>query len=177
MTDEPADSATITLVYDDRFKNFVIEDETPDMWITTKITVGETPLWNFEYGVDGLAAGIVYNLLDSIAPIINDERYYLTFEYGPSYLVVEPRDSNSVTIVYCVQKSSIENPDERIDIETELPVTKRAWAAAVLDTAHEFRRTVLDLNPDLSDHKAMESITENLYEIEALVEDHWEING
>ncbi len=165
MTSELANTATITLVYDAKFKKFVTEDGNPGMWITTQIEVGGTPLWNFDYDMDGLATDIVIKSLASVRAAITDERYYITFEDGPSWIVVEPHGNDSVNIVDCVQKDYIRNPDDRLDIESQIPVTKRAWAEAVFDMAYDFQKTVIDLNPELRDSSSLRSIDKNITEI------------
>ncbi len=165
MSREPADTATITLVYDAKFKKFVTEDGNSGMWITTEIEVGGTPLWNFDHKMDGLATDIVIKLLESVRAAITDERYYITFEDGPTWIVVEPHGKDSVNIVDCVKKDSIRNPDDRLDIESQMPVTKRAWAEAVFDMAYDFQKTVIDLNPELRDSRSMGIIDKKITEI------------
>jgi hypothetical protein len=48
--------------------------------------------------------------------------------------------------VRCLYKG-IENPEERLDIDTERVVTREAWTAAVIETMNEFIDEVAVINP------------------------------
>lgn len=174
MTNVPSENATIVLYYDEKYRQQVIEKDSPDSWINIGITAEGTYLWNMEYGVTGFACGIVLQFIDSVCTTISEDRCIIELEYGPSWITVEPQNYQSVNVVMCSTIAGARNPDKRLDIDTSLVVTKQGWVDAVIEMAHEFRQTVLDLNPELHDHTTIKEIHQKTKRAETLVKEEFD---
>lgn len=155
----PADSATITFYYDSDYRQRVVEDHRPDSWIEISVAVGETYIWGDpEGGVTGSACGIVLNLLETVNTVLADERRIIEFEYGPSWMVVEPWDDEAVNVSKSSTLMGAQNPDKRLDIDTARPVRKQAWIDEVIATARDFHDSVLEMNSELQSRAVMAQI-------------------
>ncbi|QSX00514.1 hypothetical protein [Haloterrigena alkaliphila] len=159
----PSATATITFHYDSEYRQRVSEKQNPDGWIEVSIAVGETYIWgSSDGGVTGFACGIVLNLLDSVDAVLSDERYIIEFEFGPSWMVVEPWDDEAVNVAKSSTLMGARNPDDRLDIDTSRPVLKEAWIEEVVETARDFHDTVIGMNPNLRTRDVMEQIREEI---------------
>lgn len=159
----PPTTATITFHYDSEYRQRVSEKQNPDEWIEVSIAVGETYIWGGpDGGVTGFACGIVLNLLDSVDAVLSDERHVIEFEFGPSWMVVEPWNDEAVNVAKSSTVMGARNPDNRLDIDTSRPVLKEAWIEEVVETAHDFHDTVLEMNPGLRSRDVMEQIREEI---------------
>ncbi len=171
MTDTPpTETATIELHYDSNYRKRVIEEQYLGSWLEVTIVVGDTQIYGHSgYEVAGSASGITLQLLESVDTVFSDKRYIIEFESGPSWLVVEPWEDDLINIVNCATLQGAQNPEKRLDIDTDHPITKQGWANAVIETARDFREAVLDLNPDLHNHAVIEDIHQEIKRAEALV--------
>ncbi len=169
MTDgPPAQTATIDFQYERSYR-VSVEDGDPDSWIAVAIAIGDTYIWGGpNSGVTGFACGIVLNLLETVDAALLDERYVVEFEWGPSWMVVEPRNDASVTVSRASTLKGARNPDERLEVDTARPVTKRAWIEEVVDTAREFHGTILEMNPDLRTRGVMQQLRRKIRRAERL---------
>ncbi|NGM71291.1 hypothetical protein G6M89_20195 [Natronolimnobius sp. AArcel1] len=162
-----SDSAEIIPYYDQNYRQEVIENKSPDSWIEIAIKVDETYIYGDEgSGVTGFACGAVLNFLDSVEAVLNDEQYIVEFEFGPSWLALDPRDDASIYVGRCSTLKGARNPDERLEIDVQRPVSKQGWIDAVIDTAREFYDTIVELNPSLLDDDSMIQIQTKIMEVE-----------
>lgn len=153
--------------YDQSYRQRVVEDAEPDSWIQTSISVDERDLYGGSYSrVTGFACGIVINLLDSLAAIQATERTIIEFENGPSWLTVDPAGEATVELAACHTYGGAKNPDERIDVDRIQLVQRDAWRNAVTDLACDFTETVTDLNPELTTHKVLVQIQDQIQNVE-----------
>ncbi|UOO96434.1 hypothetical protein MUK72_06945 [Halococcus dombrowskii] len=167
----PAETATIEFHYGSKYRQTVIEEQYPGDWIEVTITVGSTYIYGCQnQGITGLASGIVLQLLESIDAVLSDEQYILEFEYGPTWMVVEPWNEDTINVSRATTMEGARNPDERLDIDTSRPITKQGWIKAVIDTAQEFHDTIIDMNPSLRDQEEMVEIQNEIHR----VEEEWE---
>jgi hypothetical protein len=173
MTDtQPSDTATIEFQYDSKYRQHVIEGEYGDSWINVDIDIGDTEIYGPGHEATGIAGIVVIELLNSVEATIDDKRCLIEFDIGPYWLVVEPRDAESVNVVRCVTIKSARNPDERLDIERSHPITKQAWIEAVINAAQDFHDTILDLNPDLHDQEELKQIQHEIERVDELAQKH-----
>lgn len=160
---------TITFHYDSEYRRRVSDEQNPDGWIEVSIAVGGTYIWGgSNSGVTGFACGIVLNLLDSVDAVLSDTRQIIEFEFGPSWLVVEPWDDEAVNVAKSSTLMGARNPDDRLDIDTSCPVSQEAWIEEVITTARDFHETVIAMNPSLRDREVMKQIREEIDRAEEL---------
>jgi hypothetical protein len=168
-----SETATIEFQYDSKYRRQVIEDQYADGWINVDVAIGDTEIYGPPgHKATGFACVIVLELLASVEAAIVDERYLIQFDSGPFWLVVEPRDVNSVNIVSCVTIKGARNPDERLDIERSHPITKQAWIREVIETAQDFHDTVIDLNPELREQDVLKQIQNEIERVDELAVKH-----
>jgi hypothetical protein len=171
MTDtQLSDTATIEFQYDNEYRQHVIDGEYGDSWINVDVTIGGTEIYGPGHEATGTAGIVVLELLNSVEAALDDERCLIEFDIGPYWLVVEPRDVESVNVVRCVTIKGARNPDERLDIERSHPITKQAWIEAVIDATQDFHDTVLDLNPDLDDQEELKGIQNEIERVDELAQ-------
>jgi hypothetical protein len=165
-----SDIATIDFQYDSKYQLNVIEEQYADGWINVDVAIGDTEIYGPGHEATGTAGIVVLELLTSVEAALDDERCLIEFDIGPYWLVIEPRDVESVNVVRCVTIKGARNPDERLDIERLHPVTKQAWIEAVINATQDFHDTVLDLNPDLDDQEELKGIQNEIERADELAE-------
>ena len=162
-SDKPYDSAKIEFDFNKKYRERVVTENAPDSWIEIIISLNSTYIYSDKReGVTGFACAAVRQFLDSVDSVLADERHVIEFEFGPSWLALDPRDRDSISVVQCTTLRRAENPSERRDIFTPYPVTKQAWITGVLKAAKEFHERVLELNPELEDRKVLKQIREKI---------------
>lgn len=159
MTDaKPAVSAEIRFRLDESYRQSVRDGDLDD-WIQTAVAVGGTWIYgSAEEGVTGHACTTALGLIDSVRAARSDERYVIEFEFGPTWLVVEPRTERSITVTKSVTYAGTTDPEQRLDVDTSRPVTKTAWRDAVVDATQTLHETVIEENPALEADDSLERI-------------------
>ena len=158
---------TVRFQYDDRYCARVVEDGEPDSWIQVLVQVGETDIYGGSSSpVTGFACGVVLHLLDSVEAVKIDQRYVIEFEYGPAWLTVDVIDDCSVEIAACHTYEGANDPNERIGVDRVATAPKEAWCRAILELAHEFETTVINLDPGMKDHPAIEQLRQRRSAVE-----------
>jgi len=171
MTDiTPSETASIEFRYDSEYRQKAREGE-PNEWIAVSIAVDETYIYGDpDGGVTGSACEIVHQFLESIEATVADERYVVEFEFGPTWLVVEPSNGDAVNVSSCSVPQGRHDPSERLDIDMSRPITKQGWIDSVIDAAEDFHDTVVDIGPDLYDHSVMVQVREDIAHAKDLTE-------
>lgn len=165
----PHETATIELHYSGKYENKVINEDEPDSWIEISISVGDTYIYgNSESGVTGFACGAIISFLDSVEAIIENRQYIVEFEYGPTWLALDPLDDDTINVAKSVTLKGAKNPRERLEVDTSRQVKKGAWIDAVLEAARRFYDIVVDLNPELKNREVMEKIRTEIEGVERL---------
>ena len=160
---EPSDSVQIEFHFSEKYREQVVAENKPDSWIEIAIAVDDMYIYgDNEGGVTGFACGAVLQFLDSVDLVLAGERYIAEFEYGPTWLALDPRDENSIYVSKCMTWTGANNPEKRLDIDISRPATKQTWITEVLETATEFHERVIELNPELEDREVLKQIREEI---------------
>jgi len=155
------ENVSIVPDYSDEYLKSV-EDDEPDQWITVSVKVGDTQIYGNAGGVRGFAWAFIDNLLDSIESVNDGERKVIEFEYGPTWLIIEPYNSDSVNIARCTVPQGREDPEKRLDIDSSQLVYKQVWINEVLHVAKEFYAKTTQHNPDLANKTIMEDLNKRI---------------
>ena len=100
----------------------------------------------------------------------SDEQSFVEFTYGPVYVVLELQDDTTVQVASSVLYKGIENPEERLDIDTERVVTREAWTAAVIETTNELIDEVVAINSAVKSTPDFELLREKLDKVTSWVD-------
>ena len=164
--------AQITFQFDREYREKVSKEDRPNSWIDIAISVNDTYLYGSnEEGVTGSACLAVLDFLESVEPVLDSTQYIIELGFGPTWLALYPQDDHTVEVA---KRITLKEAKERADlreVETARTVTEQAWAEAVLDAAHTFHDTVVDLNPSLEEQKVMQQIRTEIDRVEQLVEE------
>ena len=143
-------SVEIKFRYDDRYRSHLVEDDNPNAWIQIPIQIGDEYIYR-EEGVTGYACTAVLNLLQSIEAIRAGETFTIEFEFGPTWLVIEPVDTTTIRVAESRRYSGVDNPSKRLDIDVACTVARDRWVAEVIEVTDDFIEQVVSLNPEVDD--------------------------
>ncbi|WP_435362876.1 hypothetical protein [Haloarchaeobius sp. DYHT-AS-18] len=163
-------STEIRFLFDSKgYLDRVRESKSIDEWIEISIRVGNEYIYgDEENGVTGLAYCVTLGFLESVEKIIKGQEHVIEFEYGPTWLVIEPKNQDEVIIARSTRWSGVKNPDERLEIDTNIRVPKTEWATAVISVVEEFVHTVVEIDPEISHSDELEELENYLSQIKAL---------
>lgn len=100
--------------------------------------------------------------LEAIEGILNDEKRIIEYSGGPSYLVFEPRDDETIWITGCGSLEAAENPDERLSIDTTVKADKQAWVSELVGTAEEYYYIIIEINPALEGTESLRRLQDRI---------------
>lgn len=170
--EQPTESVAIGFTYDRQYRENVVRDGEPDSWIDISIRVGETYIYGDENsGVTGFACNTVLNFLDSVTALLHDEKFVVEFDYGPSWLLLEPTSEKTIAITRCSTPAAVSDPDKRLDVDITGQTSKRNWAREVVRSADEFQGTVIDWNPELRTSDELTTIRTKVSDCKELLEE------
>lgn len=162
---EVAHPVKIRLHFDSRsYITEVKHEKNPDARIKTSIIVDdESVVGDQNDGITGRPCSFLFQMLDSIESIHNDEFYLIEFSHGPYWTGLHPRGED-VLVVGTHVIAGARDPEARLDIDTARLTSKREWTAAVLETVSEFTQRLLEIDGMSSDDclSALERRTDEL---------------
>ena len=159
------DEIGIRYRFKDGFHDRVVEDNNINGWTYFRISTADYNIIGGDRDgsrVTGHPVSVFWELLDSIQKMRSDEQSFVEFTYGPVYVVLEPQDDITVQVASSVLYKGIENPEERLDIDTERVVTREAWTAAVIETTNELIDEVVAINSAVKSISDFELLREKL---------------
>lgn len=164
-----SETVDIRFHYDQAYRERVIEEADPDSWIETSLRIGDDDVYGGSYrSVTGFACQTVLQLLASVEAVHSGDRSVVQFDYGPSWLSVDPIDERVVEIAACHTLQGATDPEERLDVDRVQRTTAEAWKTAVLELANDFQQTVVDIYPELDDHDVLKEIRSDIRQVERI---------
>ncbi len=144
-----SEEAEVVFHFDKDYREGVM-DGNLDSWIELSVRADDTYIYGKDKsGVTGYADNILIQLLESVEAIEKGRKYIVEFEFGPTWLSIEPKEGNKVRIVGATTLNGAKNPEERLDIDISREVSQESWKAAVRRSSGVFINEVLKLNPEL----------------------------
>ena len=118
------------------------------------------------YGKEGYQGVYIFNMLYclnlSIQDIVEDQQRVCTNDNGPTYIILEPAESQTMKLGYTYLFEAVEDPDRHSDAITAFQIPVEVFAEEVIERTEDFRKTVLSINSDLEDHALIESLDDGL---------------
>lgn len=144
---------TIEIEYGDRFRQQVEDGSADPLTIMDVYVDGE----QVKDG-DSFISRTVAELLEVVGDIFADEKQVIEYTGGPTYLVFEPRDEETMFVTGCGDHEAAYNPDKRLSVDTTAIVDKQVWVAELVRVAEEHFEKIVELNPDLRDDAFLQRI-------------------
>ncbi|MFC7047154.1 hypothetical protein ACFQH6_18705 [Halobacteriaceae archaeon GCM10025711] len=163
---------TIEIQYDDRFSEQVAEKHDSNPLAGMKIRVGD----EYVLGGPSTAASdyVTENLtaqLHAAPAIVADQTQVIEFHGGPVWLVLEPRDEQSIALTGCHTYAGVENPDKRLSTDTTRAVTKRAWLSELVRATRAYHEQLTGLHPSLAGSEDVQALREALQTAERTLDE------
>jgi hypothetical protein len=165
---QPIKKITIEIAYDDRFRRQVEEGTASPLTTLTVRADGQFVVGSESTNAGDWMSRHLREELLAIPDIVSGERTIVEFGNGPTWLVFEPHEDDTlVYITHVVTRfSATENPDQRLPVDTTVLVTKRAWIRELVRTSEEYVKNLTEINPDLTDETAVVKLREAIRQTE-----------
>lgn len=163
----PPEDLQIQFRFDDEYRQSVLKTGDPDQWIEVSISVDSNRIYGDDSGgVTGFACSILLDLLDSVESIDCGRKAVVEFEYGPTWLAIEPMDDGDVRIAGVRSSfAAVDDPTMRRSIDKSEVIQASEWRTEVLETAREFCDRVGGLNPNVKSHESLLEISDRIEDI------------
>jgi|AntRauTorcE11898_2_1112593.scaffolds.fasta_scaffold29652_1 hypothetical protein len=166
MTDNP-DSFNIHLYYNSDYEKKVAEGS-PDSWIEVAIVANGIDICGDpekKQGLTGYACGIQFDLLDVVESISSGEKGVIEFEFGPDWVVFEPKNEDTVRVYKSTTYSGIDDAKERLEIDPSTVVSKKSIRTEAINTVCSFIEHIVDINPEIRTQETVSELREQLEEM------------
>ncbi len=144
---------TIEIDYGEGFER-QIKSGTADPIVVMSVYIGGKEVKK----ADSFMSRTIAELLEAVDSIFAGEKQIIEYTGGPTYLVFEPRDEETIFVTGCGGYEAAHNPEERLSIDTTAICDKRAWVTELVREAEEYREKILNLNPELEDDMFLQRI-------------------
>ena len=165
--DMDTENMKICYYMDESYKQDV-EDGDPNSWLDFSIMANDTDIYgNIDEcnGVTGLASNVMLDLLTSLEMVNSGEKSVIEFEFGPTWLILQPLNEESVSIERSTTYSGIKDPEDRLEIDTSEAVSKYAFQTEIVSTAKDFVDDVKRINSELCTNDNITAINNKIGKI------------
>ncbi|WP_135855322.1 hypothetical protein [Halorussus salinus] len=168
MTDPVFDRFRLTVEFDDDFERQVTgEGRAYNPRVSLGIQAGDVSISGAEKGYTGVyLTNFLGQALEAVETIENGEKRVIKTADGPTYLVLDPRDDETMTFAQCFSKKSADEPHERMSIEPQVIITKEAFTKEVIRLGNESLEKIFATNEDVRDHRQIRELQELLETVE-----------
>lgn len=111
-------------------------------------------------------AGTLQEALETVYELEKGKTCILEFADGPTYLVLEPSDSEHLTLIGCLTYESAHNPDKRRSNGRRAIVPRHAWTDEILRATREFLQKALEVNAELRNSNRFEELGQTIDNID-----------